>query len=67
MPSLALLVTSRGGHIGFLEGFLPRHRSYMNRVFAQFVSAVFEHQEELAATLVAADGSKEGTGQSAFS
>ncbi|XP_077186390.1 protein ABHD1 isoform X1 [Paroedura picta] len=58
VPTLALLVTSHGGHIGFLEGLYPRHTSYMDRVFAQFVSAVFEHQEELQAA-VATEGGRE--------
>ncbi|XP_054856883.1 protein ABHD1 [Eublepharis macularius] len=58
VPALALLVTSHGGHIGFLEGLFPRHESYMDRVFAQFMGAVFEHWDELEAA-TAAEGSKE--------
>lgn len=47
LPNIALLVTTRGGHIGFLEGMFPRHRNYMDRVLAQFIKAVFEHRDEL--------------------
>lgn len=46
-PNVALLVTSHGGHIGFLEGFFPYGEGYMDRVFSQFVRAAFEHQEDL--------------------
>uniref|UniRef100_A0A3B3R075 Phospholipase ABHD3 n=1 Tax=Paramormyrops kingsleyae TaxID=1676925 RepID=A0A3B3R075_9TELE len=41
-PNLALLVTSHGGHIGFLEGLWPRHSTYMDRVFRQFTKALIE-------------------------
>lgn len=47
LPNVALLVTAHGGHIGFLEGLFPRHETYVDRVFAQFVTAVFEHSGEL--------------------
>ncbi|XP_074847658.1 protein ABHD1 isoform X1 [Carettochelys insculpta] len=47
LPSVAVLVTARGGHIGFLEGLVPRHETYVERVFAQFGAAAFEHSEEL--------------------
>uniref|UniRef100_A0A8C4W177 Phospholipase ABHD3 n=1 Tax=Gopherus evgoodei TaxID=1825980 RepID=A0A8C4W177_9SAUR len=51
LPTLAVLVTARGGHIGFLEGLFPRHESYMDRVFAQFLTAAFEHSQELSCSL----------------
>ncbi|XP_039387755.1 protein ABHD1 isoform X6 [Mauremys reevesii] len=51
LPTLAVLVTARGGHIGFLEGLFPRHESYMDRVFAQFLAAAFEHSQELSRSL----------------
>ncbi|XP_023245008.1 phospholipase ABHD3-like, partial [Copidosoma floridanum] len=40
--NVAMIVTSRGGHIGFLEGIWPvREEQYMGKVFAQFFTAVF--------------------------
>nr|XP_060631139.1 phospholipase ABHD3 isoform X2 [Anolis sagrei ordinatus] len=42
-PNVALILTSCGGHIGFLEGMWPRKCTYMDRVFKQFIEAVFEH------------------------
>ena len=44
---VAIMVTSHGGHIGFLEGLMPRHKSLMDRVFSQYVGAIFSHGEEL--------------------
>nr|XP_060610824.1 protein ABHD1 [Anolis sagrei ordinatus] len=60
-PAVALLVTSRGGHIGFLEGLFPRHQSYMDRVFAQFVAAVFGNLQELAQATQAVTKGEEGS------
>ncbi|XP_062858018.1 phospholipase ABHD3-like [Trichomycterus rosablanca] len=47
LQNVALLVTSHGGHIGFLEGLFPYGDSYMDRVFKQFVQAAFENLEDL--------------------
>ena len=44
---VAIMVTSHGGHIGFLEGLFPRNSNYMDRVFAQYVDAIFRHKNEL--------------------
>ena len=41
--NVAIVVTKHGGHIAFLEGLLPRHNSYMDQVFAQYVDAIFKH------------------------
>uniref|UniRef100_A0A7N5JTU6 Phospholipase ABHD3 n=1 Tax=Ailuropoda melanoleuca TaxID=9646 RepID=A0A7N5JTU6_AILME len=49
-PNVALVLTSYGGHIGFLEGIWPRQSTYMDRVFKQFVQAVVEHGQELSST-----------------
>ncbi|NP_001090129.1 abhydrolase domain containing 1 S homeolog [Xenopus laevis] len=46
-PCVALLITTHGGHIGFLEDLIPNHQRYMDRVFRQFVVAVLKQWEEL--------------------
>lgn len=45
--NVALVLTSCGGHIGFLEGIWPRKCTYMDRVFKQFVQAMFEHGNKI--------------------
>lgn len=50
--NIAIVVTSHGGHIGFLEGLIPRHGGYMDRLFSQFSRAIFEHGPK---TLLAVD------------
>ncbi|KAM4521635.1 phospholipase ABHD3-like isoform 1-T1 [Odontesthes bonariensis] len=47
LPNVALLLTAHGGHIAFLQGLFPRGESYMERLFGQFVQAVFEHPRDV--------------------
>lgn len=42
---VAIVITARGGHIGFLEGWWPSSKEqYMGRLFSQYFSAVL-HDE----------------------
>ena len=41
--NIAMVITTHGGHIGFLEGAIPRDTIYMHRWFSQFVDAIFRH------------------------
>ncbi|XP_058804047.1 phospholipase ABHD3 [Phymastichus coffea] len=44
---VAMIVTSRGGHIGFLEGIWPvKEDQYIGKIFAQYFSAVFTHGQD---------------------
>lgn len=45
---VAIVVTSRGGHIAFYDGFFrPSNVCYMQRLFTQFASAVFNNPKPL--------------------
>lgn len=40
--NVAVMVTSRGGHIGFLEGIWPvKEEQYIGKFFSQFFTAMF--------------------------
>ena len=43
--NICIVVTSHGGHIGFLEGLFPRHGGYMDRIFRQYVGSIFKYDQ----------------------
>ncbi|BHF84156.1 Phospholipase abhd3 [Sparganum proliferum] len=46
---VVLVLTKRGGHIGFLNGLSPKGTNLMDRAAAEFCFAVFENLDELSA------------------
>lgn len=50
---VAIVVTARGGHIGFLEGVFPAHKDqYMSRIFTEyFTAALFDNDGEFEKTV----------------
>ncbi|GAU98267.1 hypothetical protein RvY_09437-2 [Ramazzottius varieornatus] len=46
-PNLCIVVTSHGGHIGFLEGWNAFGKNYVERLFAQFATTMFDNYKQL--------------------
>ncbi|XP_068205559.1 phospholipase ABHD3-like [Palaemon carinicauda] len=44
---VALVVTSRGGHVGFMEGLFPYKCYYSDRIFGEFAEAVLSNLERI--------------------
>ena len=45
--NLAVVLTERGGHVAFVDTFFARGDSYVDRMFEQYVTAVFNNQDLL--------------------
>jgi abhydrolase domain-containing protein 1/3 len=41
--NVAILTTTYGGHIGFMEGLFPTRYHFSDRLFEQFAGAVFQN------------------------
>jgi abhydrolase domain-containing protein 1/3 len=41
--NIAIVVTSHGGHIGFMEGLIPRSSTFMDKLYSQYIKAVINH------------------------
>jgi len=44
---LAILVTKYGGHVGFMDGWLPNGYFFSDRVFSQYLQAVINNKDML--------------------
>jgi abhydrolase domain-containing protein 1/3 len=40
--NVAIMTTTYGGHIGFMEGLFPTRYHFSDRLFEQFAGAVFQ-------------------------
>jgi len=40
---VAIIVTNRGGHIGFMEGLLPTKVNFSDRIYSQLVSSIIKN------------------------
>ncbi|KAK7007486.1 Phospholipase abhd3, partial [Halocaridina rubra] len=44
---VAIIVTARGGHIGFMEGVIPTNTYYSDRLYGQLIKGIFSNLEEI--------------------
>ncbi|XP_068205456.1 phospholipase ABHD3-like [Palaemon carinicauda] len=44
---VAIVVTARGGHIGFMEGILPTNTYYSDRLYGQLIKGIFSSLDEM--------------------
>ncbi|XP_077864803.1 phospholipase ABHD3-like, partial [Saccoglossus kowalevskii] len=44
--NIVLAITSHGGHVAFCERLIPSRANYMNRVFKEYVDAIFKFGEK---------------------
>jgi len=42
---LAILTTKYGGHVGFMDGWIPKGVFYSDRLFSQFIQSVFNEEQ----------------------
>ncbi|PIK34466.1 putative phospholipase ABHD3 [Apostichopus japonicus] len=44
---VAMVVPMYGGHLGFMLGAIPIGKTLINRVFSEFMTAMFNHEDEM--------------------
>ncbi|XP_042226126.1 phospholipase ABHD3-like [Homarus americanus] len=44
---VAIIVTARGGHIGFMEGVFPTNTYYSDRIYKQLVNGIFSNLDKI--------------------
>jgi abhydrolase domain-containing protein 1/3 len=50
-PNVIVVLTKRGGHLGFLEGWWPTGQNWSDRVLSHFLSACADMNLPLTSTL----------------